>query len=173
MTNNYRIDGNTVIIYCTFEGEQVGTIIDLEDFELANSFPNKWYVKRSGKNHFYVAGITRVDNKQKVHYLHRLITSCPAGKVVDHINHNTLDNRRENLRAVSTQINALNSRGNRSVGRRKDITKWRARIRVNGKEFHLGYFKTEEEALQARRKAEQIYFKGFIHGDDLERRKAT
>jgi HNH endonuclease len=167
MKNHYVIEGPITKIFCTFEGKKVETIIDTQDLMIADSYPNTWYVKRSGKSHFYVTGIYRKNGKQHVIYLHRLLTNCPKDKVVDHINHDTLDNRRSNLRVVSQNVNAFNCKGNRGVGTRKDINKYRARIMYNGKEIHLGYFDTREEALEARRLAEIKYY-GFTHGDDIK-----
>jgi hypothetical protein len=100
--------------------------------------------------------------------LHRIVTGCPAGKVVDHINHNKRDNRKCNLRICDTKDNMKNmlrSSANRSgikgVGFHKASNKWRARITVEYKQIYLGSFETKEEAAEARRKAEEQYFKEF------------
>jgi hypothetical protein len=79
--------------------------------------------------------------------------------IVDHINGNGLDNRKENLRVVTVVENARNSRG--KVRSRKSQYKgvsfcigrkspWRATIEAGGHgQKHLGYFSTEEEAARA------------------------
>lgn len=89
--------------------------------------------------------------------LHRWITNCPKGLTVDHINHNTLDNRKLNLRICSQLINNQNKRNNTSgcVGVRwhSQGKKWNARIVINGKEKSLGMFDSFEEAVKARTKA--------------------
>ena len=43
----------------------------------------------------------------------------------------------------------------------KDRNKWRAVIKKDGKKIHLGYFESKEEAIEARSKAEETYFKEF------------
>lgn len=80
---------------------EINMLIDDEDIPLVNSY--KLYVSYAkNTNSFYVMTSDRK-------YLHRLIMSAQKGKVVDHINHNTLDNRRSNLRLVSHSENRLNS----------------------------------------------------------------
>ena len=98
-------------------------------------------------------------NKQ---LLHRLIMNVPKGKVTDHINRDTLDNRRENLRIVTIQQNLWNQkRPNNKTG----ITGvalhshgYTAQIKVNYKKIHLGLFKTIEEATKVRKEAEKKYY---------------
>ena len=88
---------------------------------------------------------------------------------VDHINRNRLDNRKENLRFVtSTQNNInmgvckINTSGYKGVNWDKRRQKWRARIKLHRKEIHLGYFETKEEAVNTRKAAEDKYFKYLI-----------
>ncbi len=72
---------------------------------------------------------------------------------IDHIDGNRINNRIENLRLVckrENQQNRYKHRNGRLVGCRLDkrCNKWLARIKINGKEIHLGYFDTELEAHQ-------------------------
>ncbi len=86
--------------------------------------------------------------------LHRLIVT--EGEVVDHINHNALDNRRRNLRGATFSQNTANRRiyrQDRPMGVYKARYAYRATIWVDGKNKHLGCFKTEMEAVEARDKA--------------------
>ena len=88
------------------------------------------------------------------YYLHRVITNCPDGLVVDHINHDMHDNRKSNLRIVEQKQNSQNrsgasnisSSGYRNVywlGREK---RWRACIKINGKQLYEKTFKDKEQA---------------------------
>ena len=88
--------------------------------------------------------------------------------VVDHINHNTLDNRLENLRVCSKRQNCLNSSLNKNnttnyigVTWKKDKNKFKSYINVDGKQIHLGYFTDINEAIKARLLAEIKYFGNF------------
>ena len=67
---------------------------------------------------------------------------------IDHINGNTLDNRISNLRNVTHQHNGFN-KNCKGYCYHKQSKKYRAQIGLNGKQKHLGYFDTKEEARQA------------------------
>ena len=90
-------------------------------------------------------------------YMHRLLTSCPDGLVVDHINHNGLDNRIANLRIVRHFENLHNAGRSKRPGtssRYRGVSrtrngKWRARIWVHDVDYSLGCFFSEEKAAQA------------------------
>lgn len=93
--------------------------------------------------------------------MHRFILEAPDGMDVDHINRNTLDNRRVNLRVVTRSQNLHNTdapRHNKS-GRKgvcwyPKYEKWRAFITINKRQTTLGYFDTIEDASAARAVAE-------------------
>lgn len=116
-----------------------------------------WSLNKDG-NTVRVRGYHKADKTHTSYYLTRLLLQPPANKVVDHINHNTLDNRRENLRICSVCENAQNRR---FKGYSKHGNKWQVRLDVNGTHIHVGTFATEEEAQLARRAAEIIYFGEF------------
>lgn len=94
-------------------------------------------------------------------FLHRFILELPSrrasGLVVDHINHDILDNRRENLRAVPTVLNLVNSGANKTAvyslfkGVTYDLKRrrWVAQIGIDGKHRHIGRFPTEQQAALA------------------------
>lgn len=88
--------------------------------------------------------------------MHRVIAGVPSGLLVDHINHDGLDNRRENLRAATYAQNSANSRKKRGkstpykgIERSDSAASWSARMRVNGRRLHLGSFATPEAAARA------------------------
>lgn len=109
---------------------------------------------------YFVANI-----KGKVQTLHSLILGKMDGKEIDHKNGNKLDNRRENLHFVTHQQNIWNmglSKRNKSgikgVSFDRRISKWVARISLNGKSIHLGSFSTSTEARRRRQLAEEQLF---------------
>lgn len=106
----------------------------------------------------------------KLSYLHRFIMNCPKGMVVDHINHNTLDCRKSNLRVCTHQQNLMNMKSNKKgtskykgVSYRPEGNKWESCIRINNKTIHLGLFNDEIEAAMAYNKKAKEVFKGFCN----------
>jgi hypothetical protein len=118
-------------------------------------------VIQPAKSHTRYVRVVHRATRENLGLLHRLILSPKAHEVVDHINGNGLDNRRENLRAVTQKENQQNRRV--TTGRAKGVHfresrgYWIARITVNGKIIHLGNFVLEEDAIAARLAAEPIY----------------
>ena len=122
--------------------------VDKEDYEALSKY--SWNAQRAYKC-FYAAGWVG----GKVQLMHRVIMTPPAGQMVDHINRNTLDNRKSNLRICSCSQNMFNSKGKgawlKGVGTaaRNKSKPWRAQIMLNYKQKFLGYFETEELAHAA------------------------
>lgn len=107
--------------------------------------------------------VTDIDGKVGVR-LHRFLLSTDA-EMIDHINGNTFDNRRSNLRVADAHTNQMNRRvgANSSTGHtgvifRKNRGVYSASIKKDGKQYSLGCYKTIDEAIQARRKAEKELF---------------
>ena len=104
-------------------------------------------------------GYCHVKCKGRMLQYHRLVWilvngDIPAGKEMDHINGNRLDNRLENLRLVTSRENNQNRSLHRATGMcgyrwHKRDKKWHARIYINGKHIHLGAFSNENEAQKA------------------------
>ena len=131
------------------------TIVDDGDFEWLNQF--KWYAVKAGKT-FYAVRAVRVGLKQKKVFMHRFILGLDFGdqRQGDHINMDGLDNRRSNLRIATHAQNQRNGRkqannksGYKGVSWSNERGKWYAKIKVNGKKKHLGYFDDPEEAGRA------------------------
>lgn len=111
----------------------------------------RWYVNPYGY------AFTMVERKHTS--MHRLIMGCEIGdgRLVDHINRNTLDNRTENLRFATKAQNATNAakrRGNttsayKGVSWNKRRSKWVAYINIDGRRQPLGYFTDELSAARA------------------------
>lgn len=105
--------------------------------------------------------------KPNKHSLSREIMGNPIGKVVDHINRDTLDNRKQNLRIVTIQENLRNQkRPNNKTGTTgvsihkywKGKIGYEASIVVNYKKIYLGFFKKLEDAIKVRKETERKYF---------------
>ena len=97
--------------------------------------------------------------------LHRIIMGDPEDLVVDHINGDPLDNRKDNLRVVTVQQNNMNqgiNKNNKSgvagVSWNKNANKWVAQISYKNKLIHLGCFDNLADAAKARKDAEKEYF---------------
>jgi hypothetical protein len=131
-------------------------LVDDLDYERINQF--KWHaINNSG---FRATRVMTTDGKQTTINMSRFIMNCTDTKLfVDHINHNTLDNRRENLRVCTAQENQWNKNRQynkqsspykgvfvRIVGKHIRIS---ACIRIDGRLKHLGDFKTLEDAARA------------------------
>ena len=107
--------------------------------------------------HYTWQGKERRERRRTALLLHHAIVGKPQkGKVVDHINHNGLDNRKENLRLVTRSQNNQNSRSNKNSSSQykgvywyKSYNKWRAKLAHRGKSIHVGYFSCEHEAALA------------------------
>lgn len=132
-----------------------------EDFDIIQL--HYWRVHKNQ----YVSTALYDTNTKKIKYiqLHRFLMKPNSIEEIDHINHIPYDNRRENLRIVSTAqnqmntvINKNNTSGIKGVNWDKGCNKWRVRISVNGERLTLGYYNTLEEAAQVRHDAELKYF---------------
>jgi hypothetical protein len=133
----------------------LSTIVDDEDYPSLSL--HRWLAHDGGSQKFYAARGKNVGNDKILTIrMHRVLLQAKPGEIVDHINGDTLDNRRANLRIVDRQGNKVNS------ARRKDsrqpykgvrfephANKWAARICVMGRRMRLGLFATAEEAAIA------------------------
>lgn len=140
-----------------------GYVVLLDDEDYPSILDRKWYAYTDKRN-TYAARREYVGGKRSTISMHRYILGLKKGdgRVVDHINHNGLDNRRENLRIFPS-----GSRGNAANKRRylgstseylgvtwdKDRRKWRGQIQYGsrplGQHTYLGLFDREEDAARA------------------------
>jgi hypothetical protein len=122
----------------------------------------KFYWKSSGKEAGYITkggyrAIKVLGKEFKAHQLVYLLEHGYIPKVIDHINHQKDDNRIDNLREVTIGENnknlsmpSSNTSGIVGVSYNEKAKKWDAKINVDGKQKHLGYYETKEDAAQAR-----------------------
>lgn len=133
-------------------------LVDDEDFNYLNQF--KWYCSSNGY------AVRDVGNKKsKVHYaMHRVVNKTLEDFQTDHINRNSLDNRKLNLRTVTPSQNGINKglaknnkSGYKGINWRENIQKWQALIWLDNKTIYLGCHLRLEDAINVRKKAELIY----------------
>lgn len=142
-------------------------IVDEEDADFVRS--KKWRAAPS-KNCVYVqCNVKQPDGTVRSLFLHRMIIGAPKGRVVDHINGDGLDNRKENLRICTQSQNLRNKRNHRleqghlkGCTWRKDAYLWEAQIWIDGRKVNLGYYRSQEEAHAAYVKAAAKNFGEFF-----------
>ena len=164
--NKYDLDGEYGVGYTSNTNEKF--YFDLEDYDKIKNYC--WHKNASG----YIVYIKNNGHAyEKNIRLSRLIMDPPNNLVVDHINHDLLDNRKSNLRIATVSQNGMNStpRNNCSsefTGVWKDSNnKWCASLTLNQKSIWLGRFNTEEDAVFARRNAENKYFNEFSYNNSI------
>lgn len=130
---------------------------DLEDAEKIEKFT--WNARWDSESKTFYA------ESGSVGFMHRFIMGLKRGdkRQVDHINHNGLDNRKENLRVVTNKQNAQNRKDVKGYTWHKAYELYEAKIKVDGKTISLGSFKLESDARQAYLDARTKY--GFLPMD--------
>ena len=128
-------------------------IIDDEDYERASKY-NLRIKDLSKKKPYVMAGWHE--------RLHNILMKPPPGYEVDHINGDTLDCRRSNMRLCTREQNLWNQENKESGITKIHDNKWRARVGYRYKVIHVGYFKTREEAVEAlQAKKRELYGEFF------------
>lgn len=166
MKNDYKILGDTTIIYLKRrDGSFLEALVSTNDLPKLKATDYSWHAKWNENNKsFYVVASKIIDGVKKTIPLHRFLTDAQPDQIPDHINHQPLDNRRENLRLISVGGNNQNLKGAkknsksgiRCVSWHKVTQKWRVQIGVKGKTKHIGFYhdikEAEKAAIEARAK---------------------
>ena len=157
-------DPNDIIIYSDYaeivirnkQGDiKAIAVIDIEDLEMIGQY--KW--NESG-------GYARTVINGHGVFMHKIIMNDINNNfTIDHINRNRLDNRKSNLRFTTIQENSLNQSvyknnvsGVPGVRFNKSKKKWEADIQYKRKRIYLGSFMNKDDAIAARKSAEEKYF---------------
>lgn len=161
--NHYNIINKKYNTYIKKDGYIIGVCqnkpvefyIDEDDFDLIKNY--YWYLD----NRNYIC--TKINNK--VMRLQNIILFHDDKYVVDHIDGNTYNNRRQNLRICTQEENTRNrtvgknnTSGIKGVVWNKILSKWEARINYKNKRIRIGVFGKFKDAVNARIEAEQKYF---------------
>lgn len=142
-------------------------IVDDADYDFLSQW--KWTYTGNG----YAIRSETIDGERVYTYMHRQLMNAPRGHYVDHINHNTLDNRRENLRVVTPTQSLYNTRPRKqTVSPFKGVTlvknRWQAAIHVDGEKVVIGRFLTQRAAAEAYNEAAQKHFGEYAVLNDLK-----
>lgn len=146
--------GYCEIVLLDRNGRETGkTMLDKESLPLVLGY--KW--------HLHNSGYASTKSAKGQYLMHNVIM---GDLLIDHINRDKLDNRKNNLRRVThhenqinrKDLNSNNTSGVRGVSWYKSYSKWEASIKVHYKKIKLGYFDTIDEAARARRRAELKYW---------------
>jgi len=139
------------------------TLLDNDDYESMRHWT--WYASNSSKHPYAIRRLSQPP--RPIIVMHRVIMNAPDDAVVDHINGDSLDNRRCNLRICTTQENVRNRRtraassGFKGVSLHSQSRLWRAAIHIDAKQITLGYFKDAVDAAHAYDDAAREYFGSF------------
>lgn len=157
--NQYDLSNDYGIGF-TSKGEKF--YFDIDDYEkIKNDY---WY---------YCNNYVVCSRKGKIVTLSRFLMNCPDGYVVYHINHDTTDNRKINLRIATISQNGMNmlppqNRECRGIEFNNNTNKWVARISVNKERITIGTFDNINDAIIARKNAEKKYYGEFQYNKNSQ-----
>lgn len=158
MKNKFNIRDEITAVFVSYPEGFLECLIDTKSLEKLHEFEGTFRaVWSENTKSYYVMGYDRSYIPKKNTMIHRfLMDADDENMVVDHINHNTLDNRLCNLRLVSQSINMLNRDPEKESYKKvsgvnwyENKKKWRARAFVNGINKHIGYFTDYNDAVKA------------------------
>jgi hypothetical protein len=149
-TNSYTIDGDTVLVdVSTPSHPNTRAIIDIDDLGKVIDGISRWHAAKAGN------GLLYVYRKHQSQKLHRLILGFPDGLEVDHVNGDSLDNRKSNLRSVTRKENARNTKlysDNKTGHSGVCVVKGRYAVYavIEDKNTYLGTYDNLGDAIEAR-----------------------
>lgn len=176
--NNYIVDEENNIVKLELHrrnAESFWTTIDLEDLDKVLKYPYTWYAKYQYLNkgyYVYASEYNPETKRSKSIFLHQFIMDA-NGKAVDHINGDTFDNRKINLRIAEDSDNSKNRKGKnsnntsgyRNVSWSKRDKKWVVQMQVDKKHKTLGSFDDVHEAGKFAEEMRQKYYGEFAGKD--------
>lgn len=131
-------------------------LVDDDDFDYLNQW--KWQASwQKNIQSYYAVRTERIDGIRKTVMMHRVIMNTPIDLQCDHIDHNTLDNRKDQLRNCTRGENQRNRKGATSRSKTGFLGvylvngKYEAGIKINNKYNRIGTFEKIEDAIKARK----------------------
>ena len=159
----HNYDGTTIIFIRSPKYGDKKVMVNTEDYYNLELSKHRWYLRRGGNKHRDVFYAQTYRNKKTLS-IHGLIIGIREGYIIDHINGNGLDNRKNNLRHLTSRENSRNKnygwgeikyKGVSAIkNKRKNPSKaffnrFSATIVEKGKRIKIGAFQTAEEAAIA------------------------
>lgn len=130
------------------------TKVSTEDYEWLNGYNWCAVYDKKLRNYYVTRGKRLSEGGPGATRMHVAIVSPDKGYLVDHINRDTLDNRRTNLRQATKSQNQTNTKtpvtntsGQKGVSFNKVWKKWVVRMHIDGKEQRLGVFASFDDAV--------------------------
>lgn len=167
--NTYDLSGEYGVGYTT-KGEEFW--FDLEDYDLIKDYC--WYKDKDG---YFATKTYGTANPMRI-TMHRLVMGFPDATDIDHIHgkETRYDNRKSNLRTATHSQNNMNkglqinnSSGITGISWFAKTNQWRAYIIINKKFVHLGLYDNLEDAIKARKEAENKYFGEFSYDNSINK----
>lgn len=168
MKNIYEVHGDVSAIHLNYKGKTITTLISTEDLPKVSAISGRWYAMNvGGKRGKKIYAGTIIDGVTI--YMHQIIKEIPPRMIVDHYNHCSLDNRRENLLIVTHAQNSQNRKGSQSNNRNsgyRNVYKnqsgnWFVRLVKDGRILHLGTYQCKEKANDVAVKARKLFFHNY------------
>lgn len=149
-------------------------LVDDEDFEYLNQY--KWFAAKQKYTYYAYRNSPRINGKQHKIIMHRVIMKLDSNDlIVDHKDHDGLNNVKSNLRLCNNSQNGANriksvgfSSKYKGVSWHKIKMKWQCKITFSHKRLFLGYFKTEIEAAISYNNAAISHFGKYAHLNIIE-----
>lgn len=164
--STYDLTSENYGIGYTAKGEKF--YFDLEDYDKIKNY--SWHMDDNG----YIRTRFRYDDEKtnKLVRMHKLILNYDG--IIDHINHNKADNRKQNLRGVTDSQSSMNrgicstnTSGVSGVYWEKNKKRWFAQVCVDYKTIRSSYFKEFNEAVDARKRLEDEYYGEYKYNVEL------
>lgn len=155
MKNRYEIIGESAKVYSNGKNKHLHFFVDKADLDLIAA--HSWRIYRVHITYYKVETSASVQGKIIHFALATFLLSTPKGMMVDHIDRDPMNNRRDNLRLATGEQNSRNvpktsakrSSIYKGVCWHKRKNKWIAMCAVNSRNKFLGYFNDEIEAAKA------------------------